>query len=71
MRHRTLQTIAERLADTGVATFRYNFPYMERGGGGRDSQAMTLATVRSAVAAAHAAAPDLPLLAGGTRLAGA
>src|SRR4051812_12858207 len=26
MRHRTLQTIAERLADVGIATFRYNFP---------------------------------------------
>jgi hypothetical protein len=69
-RHRTLQTIAERLADVGVATFRYNFPYMERGGGGRDSQAVTLATVRSAVAAAHLAAPDLPLLAGGHSFGG-
>ena len=33
MRHSTLQTIAERLADIGIATFRYQFPYMERGGG--------------------------------------
>jgi hypothetical protein len=70
MRHRTLQTVAERLAEVGIATFRYNFPYMERGGGGRDSQAVTLATVRSAVAAAHAAAPDLPLLAGGHSFGG-
>jgi predicted alpha/beta-hydrolase family hydrolase len=69
-RHPTLQTIAERLADVGVATFRYNFPYMERGGGGRDSQAVTLATVRSAVSAAQAAAPDLPLLAGGHSFGG-
>ncbi len=30
LRHRTLQTIAERLTDVGIATFRYNFPYMER-----------------------------------------
>jgi len=70
MRHRTLQTIAERLADVGIATFRYNFPYMERGGGGRDAQAVTLATVRSAVEAAHAAAGDLPLLAGGHSFGG-
>lgn len=70
MRHRTLQTIAERLADVGIATFRYNFPYMERGGGGRDSQAVCLATVRSAVAAAHAAASDLMLLAGGHSFGG-
>ena len=65
MRHSTLQTIAERLADIGIATFRYQFPYMERGGGGRESQAVALATVRSAVAAAHAAAGDLSILVGG------
>jgi hypothetical protein len=70
MRHRTLQTIAERLADVGIATFRYNFPYMERGGGGRDAQAVSLATVRSAVAAAHEAASDLSLLAGGHSFGG-
>lgn len=70
MRHRTLQTIAERLADVGIATFRYNFPYMERGGGGRDSQAVCLATVRSAVATAHAAASDLLLVAGGHSFGG-
>ena len=70
MRHRTLQTIAERLADVGIATFRFHFPYMERGGGGRDSQAVSLATVRSAVAAAHAAAGDLWLLAGGHSFGG-
>ena len=38
---------------------------MERGGGGRESQAVALATVRSAVAAAHAAADDLSILVGG------
>ncbi|HMC63789.1 MAG TPA: alpha/beta family hydrolase [Gemmataceae bacterium] len=69
MRHATLQTIAERLADAGIATFRYNFPYMEHGRG-RDSQEVCTATVRSAVAAAHRAAPDLPLLAGGHSFGG-
>jgi uncharacterized protein len=69
MRHATLQTIAERLAAVGVATFRYNFPYMEHGTG-RDSQAVCTATVRAAVAAAHAAAPDLALLAGGHSFGG-
>src|SRR5262245_28628019 len=69
MRHVTLQTIAERLADAGVATFRYNFPYMEHGTG-RDSQGVCTATVRSAIAAAHKAAPDLPLLAGGHSFGG-
>jgi predicted alpha/beta-hydrolase family hydrolase len=69
MRHATLQTIAERLADVGIATFRYNFPYMEHGKG-RDSQAVCTATVRAAVAAAHRAAPDLALLAGGHSFGG-
>jgi predicted alpha/beta-hydrolase family hydrolase len=69
MRHTTLQTIADRMADAGVASFRYNFPYMEFGTG-RDSQDVCTATVRSAVAAAHKAAPDLPLLAGGHSFGG-
>ena len=69
MRHATLQTIAERLADAGIATLRYNFPYMEPGGGGR-SQPVCVATVRSAVAAAREGVPDLPLLAGGHSFGG-
>jgi predicted alpha/beta-hydrolase family hydrolase len=69
MRHATLKAIAEALADAGIATFRYNFPYAEHGKG-RDSQAVCTQTVRSAVAAAHAAAPDLPILAGGHSFGG-
>jgi uncharacterized protein len=69
MRHATLQTIAERMAEAGVATFRYNFPYMEYGKG-RDSQEVCTATVRSAIAAAHKSAPDLQLLAGGHSFGG-
>ena len=70
MRHTTLQTIAERLSDVGIATFRYQFPYMERGGGGRESQAVALETVRSAVRAARDSAGDLPLLVGGHSYSG-
>jgi predicted alpha/beta-hydrolase family hydrolase len=69
MRHATLQTIADRMGDAGIATFRYNFPYMEHGRG-RDSQDTCTATVRSAVAVAHRAAIDLPLLAGGHSFGG-
>src|SRR4051812_50009116 len=69
MRHATLQSIAGRLAEVGIATFRYNFPYSENGKG-RDSQAVCTATVRSAVAAASEAAPGLPLLAGGHSFGG-
>ena len=70
MRSSTLQMIAEQLSDVGIATFRYQFPYMERGGGGRESQAVALATVRSAVAAAHEAASDLSILVGGHSYSG-
>jgi predicted alpha/beta-hydrolase family hydrolase len=69
MRHATLQAIADRMADAGIATFRYNFPYSEHGRG-RDAQGVCTATVRSAVAAAGGAANDLPLLAGGHSFSG-
>jgi predicted alpha/beta-hydrolase family hydrolase len=69
MCHATLQAIAGALAEVDIATFRYNFPYAEHGKG-RDSQAVCTQTVRSAVAAAHVAAPGLPLLAGGHSFSG-
>jgi predicted alpha/beta-hydrolase family hydrolase len=69
MRHRTLQTIAENLAAQKIATFRYNFPYSEKGSG-RDSPKTCVATIRSAVAAAHKAAPGLKMLAGGHSFGG-
>jgi uncharacterized protein len=69
MRHAAMQSIADRLAEAGVATLRYNFPYAEHGKG-RDAQAVCTATVREAVAAAREAAPDLPLLAGGHSFGG-
>src|SRR5215212_9339985 len=64
MRTPLLQNIAENLADVGIATFRYNFPYSEHGTG-RNSNPTCIATIRSAIAAAREKALDLPLLAGG------
>lgn len=69
MRHATMQAIADRLAEGGIASLRYNFPYSEHGKG-RDAQAVCTATVRAAVAAAREAAPDLALLAGGHSFGG-
>ncbi len=69
MRHATLQSIADRLAEVGIATMRYNFPYAENGKG-RDGQAVCTETVRAAVREAHARAADLPLLAGGHSFSG-
>ena len=70
MRHRFMEEAAASLAAQGIATFRYQFPYVEQGSRRIDPQPILLATVRSAVAAAHAAAPDLPLLAGGKSMGG-
>jgi uncharacterized protein len=65
-----MEAMSARLAASGIATLRYQFPYMEAGSRRPDARATLLATVRAAVAAAHAAAPDLPLLAGGKSMGG-
>jgi predicted alpha/beta-hydrolase family hydrolase len=70
MRHRFLETIAAALAERGIATFRYQFPYMDAGGGRPDPPNALEASVRAAVARAADAAPDLPLIAGGKSLGG-
>ncbi|MAE66675.1 MAG: alpha/beta hydrolase [Phycisphaeraceae bacterium] len=69
MRHATLEAIATRLAEVGIATFRYNFPYSESGGG-RNSNEVCIATIRSAVEAARETTEDLDLLAGGHSFSG-
>ncbi|HQU90964.1 MAG TPA: alpha/beta hydrolase [Pyrinomonadaceae bacterium] len=69
MRHATMQRIAEVLAAQKIATFRYNFPYSENGTA-RNSNATCVETIRNAVKAAHKAAPDLTLLAGGHSFGG-
>jgi len=70
MRHPFMDAIATRLAARGVATFRYQFPYVERGQKRIDPQPILLATVRAAVAAAAEAAPGLPAIAGGKSMGG-
>lgn len=69
MRHATMLRIAEALAEQGIATFRYNFPYSENGTA-RNSNATCVETIRSAVNAAHDAEPDLTILAGGHSFGG-
>lgn len=70
MRHPFLETIARRLAERGIATLRYQFPYMEAGGSRPDSPAVAEATVQAAVAKAREVAPELPLVAGGKSFGG-
>jgi len=70
MRHPFLESISQRLAEQGIATLRYQFPYMERRSRRPDPPAVAAATVRAAVAEAARMAPDLPLVAGGKSFGG-
>jgi predicted alpha/beta-hydrolase family hydrolase len=70
MRHRFLETIAEALAERGIATFRYQFPYMDAGGGRPDPPGVLESCVQAAVSRAIEAEPGLPLIAGGKSLGG-
>ncbi len=69
MTYANMAQIAEALAQQAIATFRYQFPHMERGGG-RDSQAVSVLTVAKAAEKAQEALPELPLLAGGHSFGG-
>ena len=70
MRHPFLASVARALAGRGIATLRYQFPYVEAQARRPDPPGVLEATVRSAVAAAASAAPGLPLVAGGKSLGG-
>jgi uncharacterized protein len=70
MRHKFMDQVAEKLADRGVATFRYQFPYMEKGIKRPDSEAVLTTTVRRAVTVAKEHADGLPLFAGGKSMGG-
>jgi uncharacterized protein len=65
MTHRFMTAVAGGLGDRGVATLRYQFPYMEHGSRRPDRPSLAHATVRAAVAAATRLAPSVPLFAGG------
>jgi uncharacterized protein len=70
MEHPSMQAVADGLAKRGIATLRYQFPYMERGSRRPDPPALCHATVRAAVAEASRLAPDLQLIAGGRSFGG-
>ncbi len=70
MRHAFMERMANRLAARRVATFRYQFPYTERGRSRPDPREVLVSTVRAAVREAGRAMPGLPLLAGGKSMGG-
>jgi predicted alpha/beta-hydrolase family hydrolase len=70
MDHAFMAAIAQGLADRGVATLRFNFPYMEQGSKRPDSPAVAHAAIRAAVAEASRQLPGVPLFAGGKSFGG-
>lgn len=70
MNHPFLTAVASGLALRGIATLRYQFPYMEHGTKRPDPPQLAHATVRAAVARARELVPVLPLIAGGKSFGG-
>jgi len=70
MTHPFMARVAGELGERGIATVRYQFPYVERGGKRPDPPALAHAAVRAAVSEAGRLLPDLPLIAGGKSFGG-
>ena len=70
MTHSFMGAIANELAERGIATLRYQFPYMEQGSKRPDTPKLAQATVRAAVAEASRLRPDLAVFAGGKSFGG-
>ena len=70
MRHSFMEKVAEGLANRGIATFRFNFPYMEKKLGRPDQPAVAHAAIRAAVAEAARLCPGVTLVAGGKSFGG-
>lgn len=70
MHHAAMESNARGLAERGIATVRYQFPYMEKGSRRPDPPRIAHAAVRAAVAQANELAGDLPLFAGGRSFGG-
>jgi predicted alpha/beta-hydrolase family hydrolase len=70
MTHPVMRDVADGLAARGIASLRYQFPYMEQGGKRPDAPKLAQATVRAAVAQASRLLPEMPLIAGGKSFGG-
>jgi uncharacterized protein len=70
MSHPFLATVANGLTQRGIATLRYQFPYMEQGSKRPDAPKLAQATVRAAVAEGARLVPELALIAGGKSFGG-
>ncbi len=70
MHHPFMNAAAGELGALGIATLRYQFPFMERRSRRPDPPALCHSTVRAAIREAARRAPGLPLFAGGRSFGG-
>lgn len=70
MNHPFMTRASEALSARGIATHRFDFPYMKAGRTRPDSPGVAEAAVRAAVAEAARVSPGLPLFAGGKSFGG-
>ncbi len=70
MTHRSMTAIADGLGERGIATLRYQFPYMEKSSKRPDRPAIAHAAVRAACAEATRLGGRLPLFTGGKSFGG-
>src|SRR5215471_13625483 len=70
MTHPFLESLAKELAEAGVVTLRYQFPYIEERRRVPDKPEVLISTVAAAIDRARETAPELPLLAGGKSMGG-
>ena len=70
MNHSFMAALARALAERGIASLRFNFPFMEQGSKRPDSPAVAHEAIRKAVAEAGTRLPGIALFAGGKSFGG-
>ena len=70
MDHWFMVTLSTQLAEAGIATLRFNFPFTEHKKGRVDSPAVAHQTIEAAINKTHALFPALPLFAAGKSFGG-
>ena len=70
MDHSFMETLADALSKVGIATLRFNFPFMEHKKGRPDSPAIAHLTIEAAIKKARELNPKLPLFVSGKSFGG-
>ena len=70
MNHPFMVTLAKSLAEAGIASLRFNFPFTENKKGRPDVPAVAHKTIETAIDSAHELFPSLPLFVSGKSFGG-